>query len=590
VDECFSESGVRKLLYLEIQSPILQEALQDISGRYSDSGLDIAIKPVHHAPFDNFIQRWNDVEQLINRSKFNEKLSTVLKLLYDVLYPEVKDAIEARRKYIDTGYAEFRYLETLFPSGCTISGTEEGNLVALRVTKATKSQRQGLTVQFPEYLELCCEYIDWDGTQFGLVETIKKIEYFDGTLPMAELRFCPIEYRPNFPESIDKLVARGRRFEEYAGHHYAAARSESEMVYDEGIVSTTPHRIIIDTKLYRICVPVKNRRELRPIKIFDTVENLSSSKPHIQRGTKCWSSEVSANQDRCRKPLLPKDTILCWPSCPAYSLAKNAWIDVRVDDILDIDFDEDAYETLAIPQDQRELIASIAENQLNKSSSKIEHSKEGIVIFLHGASGTGKNLTARAIAEKYHAPLYEIDSKAMESDDFDIEYKSIGDMISSHSGVLLLKNADILMSYVFQDDQSDAGRDLAMFFNQLRYLKSYMVIMTTSKFDGLHDASRNRIHLTMNFAAFDDATRKNVWTRALHCSGHFYSESNETKILPHTVDDAELTNLAKLNLNGHEINNTIRIAICVAKHRQKNLCYSHLRTVLKAQGYTFEES
>src|SRR4051812_31264977 len=76
----------------------------------------------------------------------------------------------------------------------------------------------------------------------------------------------------------------------------------------------------------------------------------------------------------------------------------------------------------------------------------------GMILLLHGPPGCGKTLTAEAIAETLHRPLYSVSVGELGTDTATLETKlrDILDIASVWNSVILLDEADI-----FLDKRSD---------------------------------------------------------------------------------------------------------------------------------------
>jgi DNA polymerase III delta prime subunit len=68
-----------------------------------------------------------------------------------------------------------------------------------------------------------------------------------------------------------------------------------------------------------------------------------------------------------------------------------------VDKIRDVEYNNDAFEDLAMPQRKKDLMASLLKAHANKAlhfDDVIKGKGKGLVFLLHGPPGVGKTLTA----------------------------------------------------------------------------------------------------------------------------------------------------------------------------------------------------
>lgn len=123
-----------------------------------------------------------------------------------------------------------------------------------------------------------------------------------------------------------------------------------------------------------------------------------------------------------QKKLNPSQLFMTWPYVAGFSFSAKRWGELLVENLTNIQFDDKAYDRLVIPEDKKMLIRALVEdnkriqhvdNSLKSSSSASKTSSDvisgkggGVIFLLHGSPGVGKTLTAEAIAELLHYPLY----------------------------------------------------------------------------------------------------------------------------------------------------------------------------------------
>ena len=85
--------------------------------------------------------------------------------------------------------------------------------------------------------------------------------------------------------------------------------------------------------------------------------------------------------------------MLCLPYMRGYALQKKKWLNLYIDMIRDISFTNKAFESLVLPEDQKELILSFAESQaMNRTNFDdfISRKGRGHITLLSGPPGVGK--------------------------------------------------------------------------------------------------------------------------------------------------------------------------------------------------------
>jgi hypothetical protein len=234
-----------------------------------------------------------------------------------------------------------------------------------------------------------------DGTHFGRsVETIRISEYL-GTTPILGLKAFPLSCHPHKEQLEDLLKSRGKRFEQLAGSHYKEYDGFAVSWDKEG--NEVPYhcqgRIIVDSDCFRRFSPryVPSIEHL-PVKEGVQEADCTPKDPSAQDPANSkYVFGQQAKEQRIR--LTEEHHLICLPRVRGYSLKKKQWLLFYIDLIEDIKFNENAFESLVLPEDQKELILSFAETQaMNRTSfdDVISGKGRGHITLLSGPPGVGK--------------------------------------------------------------------------------------------------------------------------------------------------------------------------------------------------------
>ena len=84
-----------------------------------------------------------------------------------------------------------------------------------------------------------------------------------------------------------------------------------------------------------------------------------------------------------------------------YNLRRKKWYYISADRISDITWNEEAFQTLVVERNSKDLIQALVTSQLEaeKSTDLIAGKGNGLILLLHEGPGTGKTLTAESVAE-----------------------------------------------------------------------------------------------------------------------------------------------------------------------------------------------
>lgn len=112
------------------------------------------------------------------------------------------------------------------------------------------------------------------------------------------------------------------------------------------------------------------------------------------------ADEVVITGDKSNLASLTSDQLLlCSASLKGYSLKNKKWLTFYIGSVLDIEYNEGAFESLVLPEDHKELILALAESQVQHKDSfddVIQGKGKGMIMLLSGPPGVGKTLTAES--------------------------------------------------------------------------------------------------------------------------------------------------------------------------------------------------
>lgn len=142
--------------------------------------------------------------------------------------------------------------------------------------------------------------------------------------------------------------------------------------------------------------------------------------------------------------------MLCHSRVRGYSLKLKKWLDFFVDNITEITWNRNAFDSLVLPEDQKELILAFSESQVENRQvfdDVIQGKGKGIIMLLSGPPGVGKTLTAEAVAENMRVPLHTISSGDLGSSPWEVEreLRNILDLVARWNAILLLDECDVFL-------------------------------------------------------------------------------------------------------------------------------------------------
>lgn len=583
-------SDSRKTLEIDsviIQSPLLKEALGEILKDYP--GITTSLKRlVFKSPFQPFVHRWGKLVQKLD-SMEDSIAKLHLKLFHGVLHEELKDAIAAKNDLVANGVITFDHLWTIFEPGVLIYGTEEGKerVYGLNSSNYATDSDTGLPC-----FRMLGWYVDFDGEKFGSSQTWLSTGTFEGTKSITRLPYLPLDFHPQKKDLVDRLIARGKIFENFAGYHFMAYRGVGLTYGRCGLVKQiVDSRVIIDCDAHNRFMPnyairLNNLGAKTHTRLFENDDSDfegsdaedDDSEDHDEEdvdnsdGYTATPNENGTTANKVKhRSLTSKELLLAVPFVRGYALKNKKWFILFVDQIIPIKFSDNAFQSLVMAKEQKELILAVVESQVehkDQFDDVIEGKGRGMIMLLSGPPGVGKTLTAESVAEHMRVPLYMMSAGDLGLDPFGIEnsLNTILEMVAKWNAVLLLDEADVFLEARSTSDL-ERNKLVSIFLRMLEYYEG-ILFLTTNRIKNIDEAFHSRIHISMQYPSLTAASRKHIWQA-------FMSKTTG-------LDDEQLDSLAKVELNGRQIKNVLKTAQMLAGRGGSDgkINMEHIQTIL----------
>eukprot|EP01090_Pellita_catalonica_P002184 TRINITY_DN11814_c0_g1_i1.p1 TRINITY_DN11814_c0_g1~~TRINITY_DN11814_c0_g1_i1.p1 ORF type:complete len:671 (+),score=98.41 TRINITY_DN11814_c0_g1_i1:29-2041(+) len=378
---------------------------------------------------------------------------------------------------------------------------------------------------FPVF-EIKGNLIKSDGERFGAVATSFYIGSFKGTKLLSEL---PIQVLD--PKTKAHLTARGKSFVKHGlGCHY---KSYDANMYRRtnfgGLWFRAQGRVMVDAKAFNRFNP-----SYRGFK-------LGSTSMYGSRNTGSNNAIGDVEEDQL---------FMTSPTLAGFSFTNKKWGEILVSKLEDVVFDETAYEKLVIPAEKKSLIKALVEHSKSTFSDIISGKGGGCIFLLHGSPGVGKTLTAEAIAEMLHRPLYSVSVGELGTNTSSLE-KTLGQILEVAAGwrsVILIDEADIFLEARTEND-IDRNAMVGIFLRLLEYHQG-VLFLTTNRVKCFDRAFHSRISVALKYEDLNEDTRRQIW---------------ENLLLSANVKGIDAKRWAKFDLNGRQIRSAIRLSQALAK-------------------------
>jgi hypothetical protein len=212
-----------------------------------------------------------------------------------------------------------------------------------------------------------------------------------------------LQYHPNNKEIAAALIERRRKFINLRGVHYlgydgvAEALSFSRNKTFLGEDDEFPLQSVPVSLLPSRVKKLPNTPQVKS-RIMVDAKTFTSERPSHKPTFSTQSKPINTkNEDHLR--LSDDDLMICNHLIPGFALAEKRWCYFHVDQTRDVDFNSRAFESLLLPQDQKDMIYSLVNihsDQRVAFDDVIKGKGKGMIFLLHGVPGVGKALTAGA--------------------------------------------------------------------------------------------------------------------------------------------------------------------------------------------------
>ena len=481
-------------------------------------------------PVDLLVGQAEAFNEFIDSNNFNATDSAIFKEMKDVIAAE----LEARRlrfeKNSAEGRAEFYDLTEMLKEGVECVADFNDELVAGPITGV----QMKYTWMGVPYIQVNLRVIH---NMNGVVEEGEygaTIGYYEG--------FAKLDRLPVYPMSAEikaKLIERGKIFMKFAS-------GVSYLAYSGHLTRTSwfgektyraAGRAMIDVGSFKRVDSDQQRQEMRNSRIqgIDT---------HDEDASALTAEDFSLTEENCWRT---------FPYTLGFSFAAKQWGSMRVEELSDINWRNDAFEKLVLDERLKELVKALVSNQSGTFEDLIEGKGGGTIFLLHGPPGEGKTLTAEAIAELLHKPLYSISVGELGIDpkSLELRLREVLDIATVWDAVILIDEADIFLE---ERDEHNILRNamVGVFLRLLEYHQG-VLFLTTNRVKNIDEAFYSRISVGLHFKKGEDEKRAQIWTNLLAAA---------------KVEGVNVDKLKSERLNGRQIKSAIRLSQTLAKARE----------------------
>ncbi len=217
--------------HIKIQSPILCEILEPHLRLYDIDIMDGYVNIF--APFEPLFFARHEIHQ--KSLLCDEETRTHLDLLIkDVLQEDLYQIIKETEEHEKENKTTWNLLWTLFPHGSIVIAKEhDGHEQAYQVLETEYKQE----ADSPLFYDIKCQFVYFNGLQFGFQERFCTIPHFTGKKSITDLDVYPLRLAKRSEYFRETLLERGKKVLDYQDVHHVQIRpaivDETRPNYDE---------------------------------------------------------------------------------------------------------------------------------------------------------------------------------------------------------------------------------------------------------------------------------------------------------------------------------------------------------------------
>lgn len=159
------------------------------------------------------------------------------------------------------------------------------------------------------------------------------------------------------------------------------------------------------------------------------------------------------------------------------------------------------------------------------------------------------------------------------------ELQRILDICHAWGAILLLDEADVFLE---KRNMHDIHRNalVSIFLRQLEYFQG-ILFLTTNRVETFDDAFQSRIHIALRYDPLDLRAKKAIFKMFVERARA--QQKNVDKDSKTVFTEEDYDNLARHDLNGRQIKNTVIRAQALAVNKSEPLAMAHVRQILDVQ-------
>eukprot|EP00977_Amphora_coffeiformis_P018012 scaffold6090_cov168-Amphora_coffeaeformis.AAC.2 len=402
--------------------------------------------------------------------------------------------------------------------------------------------------------------------RFAVVEATFTQSKFDGTRRINGVEFL----QKATPDLLERLAARGRIYQDMCEKHTLVEYNVGAFYSNGGRPSRSGGRLVVDATeawLHNVHPAKAPADGMAADAVLEGLQAMA----RFQRQPVENRDDVGALF--LKVPLVESLLPCTWPVVCGFSLTSRTWGLAMVDLLSPVLFRDKVFEDLVLPAARKRLLRALITSHAHRTNVDVLPGKgEGLIFLLHGSPGTGKTLTAEAVAEVLRLPLYRVSMGELGTtpDQLEERLQKIFDLCSPWNAIVLIDEAEILLESRRQSSDLVRNAMVCVMLRLMEYFPGILFLTTNTGMDCLDPAIVSRLTCALHYEGLDENGRYQVFRAAVG------------RVKEVQVTDDDLAWLAKVSegVNGRQIKNSVQLATALSLYEKESLKVDHLKETL----------
>ncbi|RFU76812.1 aaa family atpase [Trichoderma arundinaceum] len=498
VRRCFAYNGALVDTFVELTNGLFKECVQEVMKQ--TIGVSLGKQAPMILPRDLFL--WNTI-----RAK-----RSYLRLLIDYLEDDFSETEKNLCMMLEMGIITFDLLWALLkPNTLMYSPTYRNHDIPNASMLVNSTLGHNPFSDNGEYY-LWTKYIDFDGNTLVYKTLRREIPYFTGAVKVSSLPFYPLQYHEDEEGTRDLLINRGAKFMSLKGVHCKAFSGAVFSLRSCGkdaatVADMEQCRIMIDPAAFRIAHPGPPApKKLSPVRMFDVgsgsndiqlqglIDKLSAQTSEGVPVT--WETHLSKEAGEKTKHNL---FMICSPLIVGYSIARLDWFQFDVSGIGDVEWNDEAWCSLVLDQDTKEVIRSSVASHVSHMGHSLDSvvptTRRRLTILLQGPPGIEKTQTVEALGDHLRRAVITMSARDLGSDFASkvFTFKQLLAICGLWGAIAVIDEADALLG-----KGSKHGAEHNAISQALESFQG-IIFLTSSSVQSIDKAYKTRIDLTIKY-------------------------------------------------------------------------------------------